>query len=82
MTPTSKIRLREWRATKGLSLRDLEHQLRGKPSRGLLSLYERGERQPNMNTLTRIAAALGITLGELFTGPPARTSGRRTRRTR
>ena len=32
-----------------------------------LSMIERGERAPHLDTLVRLARALGVTLGELFT---------------
>jgi len=56
-------RLRRVRDARNLSLRDVEE--RGGPSKDTLSLAERGVHKPNMQTLARIAAALGMTLDEL-----------------
>ncbi len=45
-----------------------------------LSMIERGERAPHLQTLAHIASALDVELSELFT--PARGDGRDARRKR
>jgi transcriptional regulator with XRE-family HTH domain len=56
-------RLRELRAEKGLTLREVEE--RGGPSKDTMSLAERGIHKPHPQTLGRIAKVYGMTVAEL-----------------
>ncbi len=80
MTPIPKLYIREWRTVRGISLRQLEDSTG--IGRGMLSHYEAGNRNPNMNTLDQLARGLKVTVAELFSGPPAKTRPARQRRTR
>ena len=56
-------RIRELRAERGLSLREVEE--RGGPQKDTLSLIERGEHKPQARTLGKLARALGMSVAEL-----------------
>jgi len=56
-------RLRELRAERQLSLREVEE--RGGPSKDTMSLTERGVHKPHPRTLGRIASALGMSVSDL-----------------
>ncbi len=56
-------RLRELRAEKQLSLREVEE--RGGPNKDTMSLAERGVHKPHPQTLGRIAKAFGMSVAEL-----------------
>ena len=74
--------LREWRSRRGLSLRALG-ELSG-VSYVNISRIEAGTMSPTVTTLDRLAAALGVTVRDLFSvepRPPMPTAlKRRTRR--
>jgi transcriptional regulator with XRE-family HTH domain len=57
-------RIRELRATRGLSLDTLAE--RSAVSRSMISLIERGEANPTAVVLDKLASALGVTLATLF----------------
>lgn len=57
-------RIRNARMTRGLRLREVA--TKAECSESLLSKIETNKVQPSLNTLHRIADALGITVGELF----------------
>jgi len=57
--------LRAWRRARGLSQRALAERV-GISTR-MLSLYERGARTPDGETLCALADALNISLSKLFT---------------
>lgn len=65
-------RLRQLRATQGLSLEALAE--RSGVSRSNISLIERGESSPSAVVLDRLATALGLTLAQLFAGSAGVTS--------
>ena len=56
-------RLRELRAERQLSLREVEQ--RGGPNKDTMSLAERGVHKPHPQTLGRIAKAFGMSMSEL-----------------
>src|SRR5262249_50277435 len=60
-------RLREWREKRALSQDELAAA--AGTSKGYLSDLERGKRPFNERIAAKLAAALGITLAELFAGP-------------
>jgi transcriptional regulator with XRE-family HTH domain len=60
---TYGARLRELRAERQLSLREVE--VRGGPNKDTMSLIERGVHKPQPQTLGRIAKALGMGVAEL-----------------
>ena len=62
-TPLIAARLRAERAARGWSL--IEFAERSGVSRAMISKIERGETQPTAVLLSRLAAALGMTLSEL-----------------
>ncbi|WPD17983.1 XRE family transcriptional regulator [Thermaerobacter composti] len=57
-------KIRRLREARGWSLRQLE--ARSGVSNSAISLIERGKRIPNSETLRRLAAALGVTIRELY----------------
>lgn len=61
-------RIRELRTqgAKRWSQQDLARRARITPS--YLSMIERGQRTPNLDTLTIVAKALGVPVAELFVG--------------
>jgi transcriptional regulator with XRE-family HTH domain len=71
-------RLRDLRASRGWSLEALAE--RSGVSRSMISLIERGESSPTANVLDKLAAALGVTLGSLFTEPTGKTPAPLSRR--
>lgn len=56
--------LRKLRREKGLSQSELA--FRGSFDRNYIGMVERGERNPSLKSLHRIALALGVSLSELF----------------
>ena len=58
-------RVRELRTETGISLRKLADQTNFSAS--FISQVENGQASPSINSLERIAGALGVTLGEFFT---------------
>ncbi|MBV9236827.1 MAG: cupin domain-containing protein [Xanthobacteraceae bacterium] len=60
-------KLRHTRMTKGLRLRDLAEK--AECSESMLSKIENGRAVPSLKILYRIAAALGLTVGQLFDQP-------------
>src|SRR4051812_33400160 len=60
-------RVRELRATRGLSLDALAGA--SGVSRSMISLVERGESSPTAVVLEKLAGGLGVTLASLFDGP-------------
>ena len=67
-SPPSPWRLKAWREERGLSL--VELATAAGTSKGYLSDLERGKRPFNARIATKLAAALGITLVELFSAVP------------
>lgn len=61
------VKLRHTRMTKGLRLRDLAEK--AECSESMLSKIENGRAVPSLRTLYRIAAALDLTVGQLFAQP-------------
>lgn len=57
-------RLRELRERKGLSIYDVEREVRLHFS--TISKYERNERQPSLDVLRELAAVYGVPLSSLF----------------
>lgn len=57
-------RLRQLRTEKGLSQAELAY--RGNFDRNYIGMVERGERNPSLKSLNRIAQSLDITLQDLF----------------
>jgi transcriptional regulator with XRE-family HTH domain len=47
-----------------------------------LSMIERGERAPHIETLAQVAAALGVEIAELFLAPRAERANGRTKKRR
>ena len=66
-------RLRRFRLARGMSLGDLAAAIDGLVSASTLSKYERGEQQPTMRVLNRIASALGIKSAQLWGEPTCDT---------
>ena len=62
-------RVRDLRATRGLSLEDLA--ARSGVSRSMISLVERGESSPTAVVLEKLATGLGVMLASLFDEAPA-----------
>ena len=60
------MRIRYLREQKKMTLEDLSFE--ADVNKNYLSDLERGNRNPTVNVLIRIAVALGITLEELFKG--------------
>ncbi len=60
-------RLRELRRARGLRLKDVA--ARARCSESMLSKIENGVVSPSVNTLHRVARALGTTIGDLFAAP-------------
>ena len=60
------MRIRFLREKRKMTLEDLEFE--AKVNKNYLSDLERGNRNPTLKILTRIALAFGITLEELFKG--------------
>ena len=56
--------LRRYRMEHGLTLADVS--ARAGISRGMLSKIENGQTSASLNTLTRVARALGVTLSTMF----------------
>jgi predicted transcriptional regulator/DNA-binding XRE family transcriptional regulator len=61
-------RLRHYRLTRGLTLAELGRQVGRAPS--ALSALENGRREPKLSLLRALAAALGVTTGDLLTREP------------
>jgi len=61
------VKLRHTRMTKGLRLRDLAEK--AECSESMLSKIENGHAVPSLRALYRIAAALDLTVGQLFAQP-------------
>jgi transcriptional regulator with XRE-family HTH domain len=55
--------IRQLRAKRGLTQEDLAHE--ADITTGTLSLIERGQANPTWGTVRRIAAALGVSMGDL-----------------
>lgn len=60
------MRLREIREKKSMSMKDLADRLGVTPTS--VSRYETGEREPDIDTLKRLASILGTTVDELIGG--------------
>lgn len=58
------MNLKALRMGKGMTLEELAAKI-GK-SASAVCLYEQGKREPNLETLRRLAAALGVTVDELI----------------
>ncbi len=67
-TDETRLYLKEWRKKRGLRLRELA-ELAG-VSESVLSRYERDERRVHVGILVKLAAALGLRPGQLFSPPP------------
>lgn len=59
------LRIRYWRLKRGMTLKEVEK--RSGISFQMLSAYERGEVDPPSSKLPRIAEALDVSVGQLFT---------------
>lgn len=59
-------RIQELRKQKGLTQEDLADLI--KVDRSYMGFVERGERNPTLDKIIKIAKSLGITLSELFKG--------------
>jgi putative transcriptional regulator len=57
-------RIKEWRAKRGLSQRDLA-DVSG-VSREYIARIERGQHDPTLSTLEKLAKALGVKVGRLL----------------
>ena len=68
MTADQLRHLRAWREHRGLSLRDVEE--RTGLGRGHLSDWENGKALPSLTSLARLAAGLGVEVGQLYGPPP------------
>ena len=69
--------VRQWRRRRGLSLRALEQ--RSGVSYGAIYKIEAGTMSPTVATLEKLAAALGLTVRDLFAPRPRPRSKRRRR---
>ena len=58
------LKLKEFRIKKGLSQSQLAKIVSVHPA--AIGNYEQGTREPNINTLTKIAVALGVTVDDLI----------------
>jgi transcriptional regulator with XRE-family HTH domain len=63
-----RLYLREWRIMRGLRLRELGVLIG--VSESVMSRYERDERRVHVGILVKLAAALGVRPGQLFSPPP------------
>lgn len=65
-------RIRQLRTARGFSEAQLAQRMEGPgggpPHPGLVGAIERGEANPTLDTLVRLAVALGVEPVELFTG--------------
>jgi transcriptional regulator with XRE-family HTH domain len=67
-TPKPQLYLREWRKMRGFGLRQLGFSIG--VSESVLSRYERDERSLKVGILVKLAAAMGLHPGDLFSPPP------------
>ena len=68
------LRLRDIRARKGVSLRELK-RLSG-VAVSSLALFEAGQGDPQLSTLQKLAKALDVTVAELIGEKPRKKGGR------
>jgi transcriptional regulator with XRE-family HTH domain len=62
-------RIRQMRLARAERLTQEELAERAEISVSFLSMIERGERAPHLETLCKLSSALGVTMGELFLFP-------------
>ena len=67
--------LRAWRAARGLSQVALAE--RAGVGNVLVARLELGQTDPRLSSLRKLAAALGVTVGELVDSPTKRARGKR-----
>lgn len=60
--------LRIWRARNDVTQMDLARRM--KMSQGYFSRIEQGQKCPSLRTLERLAAEIGVSVGELTTADP------------
>jgi transcriptional regulator with XRE-family HTH domain len=77
MTADQLRYLRAWRERAGLSLRQLEE--RTGLGRGHVSDWETGKALPSLASLQRLAAGLGVRMGQLYDPPPAAKKAKKGR---
>jgi transcriptional regulator with XRE-family HTH domain len=77
MTADQLRYLRAWRERAGLSLRDVEQ--RTGLGRGHVSDWETGKAFPSFASLERLAASLGVRMGQLYDPPPKAKKPRKGR---